>query len=167
MRFAERWREPTRDLPLRWGHYSDRYLAGIVLIVAGGLHLAGSNNYTLGFLLIGTVVHAIGWSIMPARGWRRILVVAPATAQIWLLLTGPLSVWTFTIPYVCWLIVRHRPWRSYVTVIFPILNGFLLPHFFIEYSGMPLALAISMCVFIGSAWVARAIAMTRGNGAGT
>jgi hypothetical protein len=38
-------------------------------------------------------------------------------------------------------------------------NGLVLPHFFVEYSGMPAALAISMAVFVVSAWLARLIAV--------
>ena len=150
--------EPTRALTLRWGHYTDRYLIGLVLIVGGGIQLQGSNTWTLPLLLIGTVAHATGWSIMPARGWRRLLAVVPATAQIWILLTGPQSVWTLVIPYLCWLLVRHRPARSYVTVLFPLANGVILPQFFQEYSGMLPALAISMVVFVASAWTARMLA---------
>ena len=54
--------------------------------------------------------------------------------------------------------MRHRPLRSYITVLFPIANGFIVPQFFEEYDGMPLALAISMVVFVASAWLARLIA---------
>jgi hypothetical protein len=54
--------------------------------------------------------------------------------------------------------VRHRPLRSYVTVAFPIVNGLIVPQFFQEYSGMPWALAISACVLIAAAWIARLIA---------
>jgi hypothetical protein len=155
-----RWREPTRALPLRWGNYTDRYLAGLILIIAGAIQLQGSNTWTLPLLLIGTIAHAVGWSILPSKGWRRMLVVVPATFQIWLLLTGPQSMWTLTIPYVAWLIVRHRPLRSYVTVAFPIANGIVITQFFHEYAGMPAALAISMAVFVAAAWIARAIATT-------
>jgi hypothetical protein len=152
------WREPTRSLRLRWGNYTDRYLAGLVLIVGGAIQLQGSNTWTLPLLLIGTVSHAVGWSILPAKGWRRLIAVVPATGQIWLLLTGPQSVWTLTVPYLCWLLVRHRPPRSYLTVVFPVVNGLVIPQFFQEYSGMPLALAISAGVLIASAWIARLIA---------
>lgn len=157
-----RWREPTSLLRLNWGSYRERYIFGLVLIVGGGIQLEGSNTYTLPLLLIGTATHIVGWSIMPARGWRRLVVVVPATAQIWLLLTGPQSMWTFVIPYLCWLLVRHRPLAAYLTVLFPIADGFIIPQFFSEYSGMPLALAISMAVFIGSAWIARLIAASAG-----
>lgn len=157
-RSEPRWREPTRSLPLRWGNYTDRYLAGLLLVVGGAIQLQGSNTWTLPLLLIGTAAHAAGWSIMPASGWRRIVAVLIGTTQIWLLLTGPLSMWTLTAPYLCWLLVRHRPARSYVTALFPVANGFLLPQFFTEYSGMPRALAISMAVLVASAWLARVIA---------
>lgn len=153
-----RWVEPTRALPLRWGHYSDRYAFGLILIVAGGIQLQGSNTWTLPFLLIGTIAHATGWAIMPASGWRRLVAVVPASAQLWILLTGPLSVWTFTVPYLCWLLVRHRPPRSYVTVLFPLAAGFVLPQFFTEYSGMAPALGIALAVVVASAWLARMLA---------
>ncbi len=155
----EPWREPTRALRLRWGTYGERYVAGIVLIVGGGVQLQGSNTWTLEFLLVGTIATAVGWSILPARGWRRIVAVVPAAGQLWLLLTGPLSVWTLVVPYLCWLLVRHRPARSYLTAVIPLANGLVLPHFFVEYSGMPAALAISMAVFVVSAWLARLIAV--------
>ena len=86
------------------------------------------------------------------------LVIVPATAQIWLLLTGPASVWMFVIPYLCWMLVRHRPARSYVTVLLPLANGFVIPQFTMEYSGMPVALTVSLAVFVGAAWLARLIA---------
>ncbi|WP_341952799.1 hypothetical protein [Salinibacterium sp. TMP30] len=154
---ARRW-EPTRRLPLKWGHYSDRYFIGLVLIIAGAIHLQGANNYTLIILLIGTTATAVGWSIMPARGWRRMIVILPTITQIWIMLTGPMSMWTLTIPLLCWLLVRHRPLVSYVVLALPIANGIILPRFFQEYSAMPQALAISTVVVVAAAWLARAIA---------
>lgn len=150
--------EPSRALALRWGTYTDRYLIGLVLIVGGGIQLQGSNTWTLPLLLIGTAAHATGWSILPAQGWRRMLAVVPATAQLWLMLPGPQWLGTLVVPYLCWMIVRHRPARSYITVLFPLANGFILPQFFTEYSGMLPALAISMAVFVASTWVARMLA---------
>lgn len=155
------WREPTRSLPLVWGTYGERYVAGLALIIAGGVGLQGSNTYTNFLLLHGALVYAVGWSILPSRGWRRILVVAPATGQLWLLLTGPFSVWTLTVPYLAWLLVRHRPLRSYVTVILPIASSIVLPNFFSEYSSMLPALLISLAVLVGSAWLARLLATTK------
>lgn len=152
------WCEPTARLSLRWGTYRGRYLAGLLLIIGGAVQLQGSNTWALPLLLIGTTCHIVGWSVMPAQGWRRMIVIVPATAQIWLLLTGPGSVWLFVIPYLCWLLVRQRPLKSYATVLLPLANGFVIPQFFREYSGMPAALIITMSVFVGSAWLARLIA---------
>lgn len=157
-----RWREPTSDLHLTWGSYRERYLFGLVLIVGGGIQVQGSNTYALPLLFIGTVACATGWSIMPARGWRRLVVVLPATLQVLLVLTGPQSMWTLAITYLCWLLVRHRPPAAYLTVLLPVANGFIISRFFREYSGMPLAIAISLAVFIGSAWLARLIAASSG-----
>lgn len=158
VRSERHWREPTRQLPLRWGTYTERYLFGLTLIVGGAFQVQGSNTYTLVFLLIGTVASAVGWSILPAHGWRRLLVVVPTTAQICVLVAGPLAVWTLVVPYLCWLLVRHRPPASYVTAIFPLAAGVILPRFFVDYSGMAPALSISMAVFVASAWLARLIA---------
>lgn len=155
-----RWWEPTRRLPLKWGHYDDRYFVGLVLIIAGAVHLQGANNYSLIILLIGTTATAVGWSIMPARGWRRMIVVLPTVSQIWIMLTGPMSMWTLSIPLLCWLIVRHRPLISYVTVLLPVANGIILARFFQEYSSMPQALAISAVVIVAAAWLARVIAQS-------
>ena len=157
---SRRWVEPTRGLVLRWGRYNDRYLAGLLLIVGGGLQLQGSNTWTLPLLLIGAAAHATGWAIMPASGWRRLVAVVPASGQLWLLLAGPLAVWTFVVPFLCWLLVRHRPVRSYLAVLFPLANGFILPQYFTEYSDMVPALAISMAVFVASAWIARMLAVS-------
>lgn len=153
-----RWTEPTRALPLRWGRYDDRYAAGLLLIVGGGVQLQGSNTWTPQFLLIGTLAHVIGWSIMPARGGRRLLAVVAATAQLWVLLAGPAWAWSFVVPYLCWLGVRHRPARSYITALIPLASGLVIPALFTEYSGMPAALAVSAAVLAGSAWLARLIA---------
>jgi hypothetical protein len=155
-----RWREPTSLLPLHWGTYGERYVAAIILIIGGAVEVQGSNTWSLPLIPIGVTAHAIGWAIIPSRGWRRLVVIPPAILQICMLLIGPLAVWTLVIPFLCWLLVRHRPLRSYVTVVLPIANGFVLPYFFTTYSGMLPALATSMTVFVGAAWFARALGMT-------
>ncbi|EAR25022.1 hypothetical protein A20C1_07061 [marine actinobacterium PHSC20C1] len=152
--------EPTRHIPLKWGRYGDRYFVGLVLIIAGAVHLQGANNYTLIILLIGTTSTAVGWSIMPARGWRRMIVVIPAISQIWIMLTGPMSMWTLTIPLACWLLVRHRPLISYLALALPIANGIIIARLFQEYSSMPQALAISAVVLVAAAWLSRLIAQS-------
>ena len=155
---APSWRGPAALLPLHWGRYSDRYAAGIVLIVSGGIQIQSSTTWTLPLLCLGLLAFITGWSIMPARGWRRVLAIIPTTVAICLLLAGPQLVWILTVPYLCWLSVRHRPPRSYLTVLFVVANGVVIPQFFDEYSGMLPALAISMTVFVGSAWAAAFLA---------
>lgn len=152
------WREPTSLIPLKWGQYTDRYLWGLILIISGTLAMQAGNIYAVTFLGQGLVALTIGWSIMPARGWRRVLAAFLAPLFAIALLTGPQSVWTLAAPYLLWLCVRHRPLRSYITVLFPIASGIIVPQFFEEYDGMPLALAISMVVFVASAWLARLLA---------
>lgn len=156
-----RWREPTSLLPLRWGTYVGRYLAGFLFIVAGTAAVAGSNTWVIALGLQGTLAAAIGWAIMPAKGWRRVVAVGPGMLICYLLLAGPQFIWTLTILYVLWLLVRHRPARSWVTIIFPIASGMILPRFFTEYSGMPMALLVSFVVLAISAWLARVLAATK------
>lgn len=152
------WREPTLALPLRWGTHGRRSLAGLALIVAGAIGLQAATPHILYFLLAGTVAHSAGWAIMPSRGWRRVAVAMPCVAVIWVLLTGPQSVWALAIPYLAWLLVRHRPLRSYVTVVFVIAAGVALPQFFAEYQDMLPALASMAVVLFASGWLARFIA---------
>lgn len=152
------WREPTSLLPLRWGTYRGRYLAGLLLIVGGLLSVAGADTHKIPMLLLGTTAHVTGWFILPAGGARRIWVVGPSLAAAWILLTGPQSLWILLPPYLAWLVVRHRPLRSYVTALLILANAIVTAHIFQEYSGMPYALAISAVVFVGSAWLARWIA---------
>jgi hypothetical protein len=153
--------EPTARLPLRWGTYRGRYLAGLALIVGGLVGLQAASTTFLFPLITGTALHTIGWWIMPAAGWRRHVVVFPCGVQIWLLLTGPQSMWTLAIPYLAWLLIRHRPLKSYVTVLFVIANGVMMVQLFSEYSMLLPALAVSGAVVAASAWIARQIAGIR------
>jgi hypothetical protein len=156
---VERWREPTRALPLTWGHYADRCVIGLGLAIVGGLHVQGANTYALHPMLVGAIASIVGWSILPAQGWRRILAAALATGTTGALLAGPIAMWTFALAMLAWLVVRHRPLRSYVVLLFPLANGFILPRLFEDYRWMPLCLAISLGVVVASAWIARLIAV--------
>lgn len=157
------WHEPTRDIPLRWGTYRGRYLAGLLFIVSGSLALQGANPHILYLLLAGTVFHTVGWAIMPSQGWRRLVVVAPNIAVTWLLLTGPQSVWMLAVPYLSWLLVRQRPLRSYITLLFVLCASIITVQLLHEYAAMPLALAVSGVALTASAWVARLLATTAGS----
>lgn len=150
--------EPAARLPLRWGRYRDRRLAGLVLIVGGLLHLQAADTGDLLPLVTGSAAHVAGWLVMPASGWRRLVPIAPSTLVVWLLLTGPASMWTLTVPFLGWLLVRHRPWRSALALGPVLLNGVLCATLFSEYRWMPVALTLSAAVLVGSAWWARALA---------
>lgn len=150
--------EPSALLTLRWGTWRGRSIAGAMLIIGGLIGLQAANTDFLLPLIWGTAAHTIGWWIMPSDGWRRHVVVFPAGVQIWLLLTGPQSMWTLAIPLACWLLVRHRPWRSWIVLLFVVGNGILMAELFSEYSAMLPALGISLAVVVASAWMARTIA---------
>jgi len=150
--------EAAARLPLRWGTYDGRRWAGLTLIVGGLVHLQAAGPDSLLPLAVGTVAHVVGWLIMPARGWRRVVPIVLSTFVGWLLLAGPQLMWTLTIPFLFWLLVRHRPWRSLLAVSPVLLNGVIAAAVFREYEGMPLALGASALVIVGSAWWAAAIA---------
>lgn len=152
------WIEPTAALPMRWGTWSDRRWAGLILIAGGLVHLQSANTGNLIPLIIGTAAHTVGWLIMPAVGWRRLVPLLPSGLVVWLVLTGPQSMWTLSIPFVCWLLVRHRPWRSLLALGPVLLNGVAAAAFFRSYDDMLLALSISAVVLVGSSWWAWALA---------
>ena len=149
--------EPTSLLPLRWGVAGERVAAGLLLIVAGAVTIAGANAYAFWLILPGTAAHLAGWCIMPSDGWRRVVAAIVSTPAVWLLLTGPHFIGVLVLPYVGWMLVRHRPARAYVTVIFPIAGAVLIGNAFPDYSGMLAALGIEGAVLAASAWLARLI----------
>ena len=155
-----RWVEPTSLVPLRWGAYRSRLLGGLLLIVSGGLAIAGGSAYSpfAQFLLAaGTVAHVTGWSVLPSAGWRRVWALVPSTLAMWFLLTGPGWLSILLLPYVGWLLVRHRPVSAYLTAIFVLAAATMVARPFPEYSGMLPALGIVAAVMVVSAWVARAV----------
>jgi hypothetical protein len=109
-------------------------------------------------LAVGSAAHLLGWLIVPATAWRRLVPLVPSGAVVWLLLTGPQATWTLAVTFVCWLIARHRPWRSYLALGPVLLNGVVATAAFREYDQMPIALAVSAVVLVGSAWWAWALA---------
>jgi hypothetical protein len=152
------WVEPARLVPLRWGRYEDRLFVGLVLIIGGLMHLQAASTTLLMPLIVGSVAHMLGWLILPASAWRRLLPLLPSTLVVWLLLTGPQAMWTLSVPFVGWLLARHRPWRSFVALGPVLLNGVLAVALFREYEQLPVALALSAVVLTGSAWWAWALA---------
>jgi hypothetical protein len=150
-----RWAEPTRSLSLHWGSYIGRYLAGLMLIVTGGVALQGSNSNFGWLITFGLTAHAAGWWILPAAGWRRICATLPGIAGIVLIAAGPDAIIFLALPYVGWLLVRHRPLISWLTLLPVAAAGILIAQILHEYSGMLVAIGIMITVIVGSAWLAR------------
>lgn len=149
-------------LPLRWGTPGMRAVWGGILIVTGAVAIAGSNTVSLWWLLApGTIAHVAGWCFLPSAGWRRVVAIVISTPAVWLLLTGPKFIGVLVLPYIGWLLVRHRPPRSYPTVIFVAAGAVILPRLFPDYDGMLSALALELAVIAASAWAARAVAGPR------
>ena len=151
----------TTTLPLRWGTARDRTIQGGILIVSGAVAVAGSDTYVLLLLLAGLLAHVAGWSVMPADGWRRVVAVVISTPAVLLLLTGPRFIAVLVLPYIGWLLVRHRPLRSYPTVIFVLAGAVILARLYPDYSGMLPALGIEFAVMVGSGLAARAVSATK------
>lgn len=155
------WSEPSKALPLRWGTYRGRHLAGLALIVSGAICVQGGSAVFGMPLALGTLAHVIGWWIMPAAGWRRIWAVLPSLAITWILLMGPTAVGLLAVPFACWLLVRHRPGVTLLLALPVFMSGVLLLEVFAEYSGMLPALAIMGAVMAACAWAARWAAASR------
>lgn len=145
-------------MQLRWGTTRERLVLGLALIVGGGLGLQGASPYILWLLLAGAVAHAGGWAILPGDGWRRIVAAIASSIVIWLLLTGPQSVWVLTASLAGWLLVRRRPWQAWFVLVLPLGGGIVLANLFKEYAWMPWALAIELALVVAAAGLAALIA---------
>jgi hypothetical protein len=139
---------------------------GGILIASGAVAIAGSDTYVLLLLLAGVLAHVAGWAIMPSDGWRRATAAVISTPAVLLLLTGPQFLGVLVLPYIGWLLVRHRPARSYPTLVFVLAGSGIVGRLFPDYSGMLPALGIETLVIVASAWVAWAVGRTRGTGEG-
>jgi hypothetical protein len=147
--------EPTRRIALRWGTYESRYLGGLLYIIAGTVILISTNTYTIGFLLLGTIALCFGWAILPASGGRRLWAFWPSLLATWLMLTGPQILFVMAATLLGWLLVRERPLRSYVVLLFPIASGVIMAYSFHSNHAEPLAFGIESAVVVASAWLAR------------
>jgi hypothetical protein len=155
------WREPTAQIPLRWGGYRARYLTAVALLLAGGLLVQASSFYSQQFLVVGAAAHLAGWWILPGRGWRRLWASIPSVFVMILLLTGGPSFAALVIPLAGWLWLRQRPGLSYLALIAPVAAGILLGQAFPQYGSGGIVVTISTLVMVGSAWLARLLANNR------
>ena len=153
------WTEPTRALPLRWGSYTGRYLAGLALIVSGAVGVQGTTGSFGAALGLGALGHVIGWWVIPSAGWRRIWVVLPSLVSVIILLSGPLGLGLLAVPLAGWLFVRHRPLPTFLLVLVVLAAGVLLRD--ADRSGMLAALGIMASVIVACAWIARLAASSR------
>jgi hypothetical protein len=153
----DRWREPTSRLSLRWGSWAGRSWGGLTLIVGGGAAIAGTTASTAWLAAAGILAHTVGWSVMPASGWRRIAVILPSTFAMAALLSGPSYLAVLVIPFLAWLLVRHRPLRVWPMAAFVLAAGLVLARVTPEYSGMLPALGVAAGILVGAAWAARAV----------
>ena len=155
-----RWREPTSLLRLRWGGYRARLCGGLLLIVGGGMAIAGgsaTSPFAAALLFLGSAAHIVGWSVLPAAGWRRIWALIPSTFAMWFLLTGPGWLAILVLPYLGWLLVRHRPLAGYPTLLFVLAGAVMVARLFPSYGAMLPALGIMAGVLVLSALAARAV----------
>jgi hypothetical protein len=158
------WREPTATLRLRWGGYRTRMLGGLLLIVGGGVAIAGgaaASPFANFLLYAGSIAHITGWSVLPSAGWRRVWALIPSTTVMWALLAGPGWLWILVLPYIGWLLVRHRPLASYPTLIFVIVGAVLIAPLFPFYDSMLAALGAMATIMLLSALAARALHVAR------
>ena len=152
-----RWREPSSKLSLRWGTWAGRSWGGLWLIFSGGVAIAGSSAAALWLAGMGVVAHLAGWAIMPAAGWRRVAVLVPSTVAMLALLPGPGYLTVLVVPFLCWLLARHRPLRVFPMAAFVVATGVVLARLFPDYSDMLVASGVALFVVVGAAWGARAV----------
>jgi hypothetical protein len=76
------------------------------------------------------------------------------------MLTGPQILFVMAAVLLGWLLVRERPLRSYVALLFPIASGVIMAYSFHSNHDEPLALAVESIVVVASAWLARLLATT-------
>ncbi|BDI23806.1 hypothetical protein [Herbiconiux sp. L3-i23] len=153
------WREPTLRLPLRWGGYRSRLVAGGILLAVGALLIVQTTAYTTTLGWLGAVVHFSGWVILPARGGRRSIAAPASLLSFVLMLIGPPLVWLTAIPLALWLLVRERPGITYVLVPLPALCtavALVLFGAFVPKLGLFIGV---FAVAVLCAWAARSIAL--------
>ena len=156
---SSRWQEPTARLPLRWGSYRFRYAGAIVLIVAGALVLQAGSVYADYLIVLGAGAHIAGWLILPARGASRAAVAVPSVLFVGVLLLGSVAAVLLIGPLAFWLLLRQRPSASYLATLLPVASGLVLAQLYPQYGDGGIVVGVSLVVIVGSAWIARWIAV--------
>jgi hypothetical protein len=77
---------------------------------------------------------------------------------MWLLLTGPRFVIVLVVPYLLWLLVRHRSGLAALTAVPVAVIALLIGNAFgQDYSRMLTALGVVGLAMVASAWLARLV----------
>jgi hypothetical protein len=156
---AVRWQEPTAELPLRWGGYRGRHAGALALIVGGALLLQAGSVYANDLIVLGACAHIAGWLIVPARGVARAAVVGPSVLLVGALLLGSIAAVLLAAPLAFWLLLRQRPGASYLATLLPVVSGLMLALLYPQYGNGAIVVGVSLVVIVGSAWIARWIAV--------
>lgn len=154
-----RWTEPASRLPLRWGAYRPRLIAGIVMLFVGTACVLGTTAYSLPLLLVGSLMQPAGWAVLPSTIGRRVAVPLPVLGFTWLMLGGSGFAWCYAVTLAAWLLVRLRPLPSFAVLLLPILWSVALPRFVHDYQQGWITILTSTAVVVASAWLARWIAV--------
>jgi hypothetical protein len=143
---------------LRWGTFRARYVAGIAGIALGVAATNLASTYSLWFLAVGPAVQAIGWLLLPGALWRRIVVLLPCLLAGLALLAGPSFAGSFAVLLGGWLLVRHRPLVSYLSLLLPILASIAFKQTLHEYGQNWVILSVGTVITAAGAWLASWIA---------
>ncbi|WP_156109680.1 hypothetical protein [Cryobacterium sp. MLB-32] len=146
--------EPFDVLPYRWGRPRARSVAGLTVIALGVAATSLSSTYSLWFLAIGPAVQAIGWLLLPGALWRRVIVLFPCLLAGVILLGGVDFMGAFALLLGGWLVVRHRPALTYLTVLAPIAASIGIKVWLQDYGQNMLALVIGTLATVAGAWLA-------------
>lgn len=149
--------EPTRALPLRWGSYRWRVVAGESAIVLGVASVLFTSSYSLPFLAVGSLLQAAGWIVLPARGWRRLVVLPACLLVSWLMLAGADFAVFSTVFLAAWLLVFQRPPLAWLTLAVPLVVGLACGNWFDSYEQNWAVFALSGGAVLAGAVLARRI----------
>jgi len=85
----------------------------------------------------------------------------PSTLGAAALLIGSMGAVLAVLPLLAWLWTRERPPLAWAVAVLPVVAGLALAQAFPQYGSGVIVVAIALVVVVGSAWLARAIAVAR------
>ena len=137
-----------------WGQQRVRFAVALGMLFAGGLIVQTTSVFALWLMLLGAIVHAAGWAIVPGKGWRRSVAVVPGVVTMVLILNGASAMAALAMPLAAWLLVRERAALAYLVLGIPILTASILAQFLAQYGQGALVLLIAGIMLVASAWLA-------------